>query len=85
MFTPKQYAKLNHYANNLRLRNVSIRESVASVERIEKIGDLLFCTVWAQDVVSLDNPATTGFYTFAVISIGPRGGLHYEKVRRDVI
>jgi hypothetical protein len=85
MFTPKQFAALNHYANNLRLSNVMTRDSVASVEDIEKIGNLLFCTVKAQDVLSMENEAKVGFHSLAVISIGPRGGLHYEKMRRDVL
>lgn len=84
MFNAKQFAKLNHYANNLRIRNCRIRESVASVERIENVGGKLFCSIEVQDVESLANPGKVGFRTFAVISIGPRGGLTFEKVRKDI-
>lgn len=78
MFNAKQFAALNHFANNQRIRNCSIYDSVATVEGIEKHGGKLFAFVKSVDSVK------GIFRSQACVSIGPRGGVTVYGESRDI-
>lgn len=78
MFNAKQYAALNHFANNQRIRNCSIYASVATVSGIENMHGNMFATVESIDIEK------GIFRSYACISIGPRGGVKIYGERRDV-
>lgn len=78
MFTPKQFAALNHFAKTQAMRNCSIHESTATVTGIEDHYGKLFATVESVDDVR------GIFRSYACISIGPRGGVTVYGERRDV-
>lgn len=80
MFTPKQFARLNHFAHTQNMRNCSVYESCTTVSQIEKIGlnGAMLATVVSEDVVK------GIFSTRSVITIGPRGGMSFCKTSRYV-
>lgn len=78
MFNAKQFAALNHFANNQRIRNCSIYASVATVDGIENHGGKLFAYVTSVDIVK------GIFHSHACVSIGPRGGVTVYGESKDI-
>lgn len=77
MFTPKQFATLNHFAHTQNLRNCGIRESFTTVSDIEAVGDRLMATVVSEEERGI-------FETRSVLTIGPRGGIRFLRTSHYV-
>ena len=79
MFTPAQYATLNHFAHTQNLRNCSIYPNTTEVVDIERAGDRLLATVRTEDTVK------GIFHTNSVIAIGVRGAIRFKRTSQYVL